>query len=480
MTRLSELVRRDLAVDPQITGVTADSRKVKPGYLFAALPGSQVDGRKFIPTALDAGAAAVLAPEQMELPAPVVSAWDIRRAYALAAASFWGRQPPVIVAVTGTNGKTSVAAFCRQIFTHCGRKAASMGTLGVRAGDEQLTPPGLTTPDAADVFEMLSVLVDKGVTHLAMEASSHGVDQRRLDGVALKAAGFTNFTQDHLDYHGTMGAYRAAKLRLFETLLPRGGTAVLNADADEFVAFASAVVNNGQTLMTVGECGGAIRQLDRTLLPEGQRLKVQHGNRRYDIRLPLAGGFQASNALVAAGLCIAAGEDPETVFGALEHLEGAPGRLQRVGTGRKGGEAYVDYAHTPDGLETVLEALRPHTRGKLVVVFGAGGDRDKGKRPQMGAIAARLADVAIVTDDNPRSEEPAAIRAQIMAAAPGAMEIGDRREAIRHAAALLEEGDVLVVAGKGHEQGQLVAGVTHAFDDVTETAAALGLEAAHA
>ncbi|HEX6866722.1 MAG TPA: UDP-N-acetylmuramoyl-L-alanyl-D-glutamate--2,6-diaminopimelate ligase [Caulobacteraceae bacterium] len=475
MTRLSQLVRRDLADDPDITGVTADSRKVRDGFLFAALPGSQVDGRAFIPKALEAGAAAVLAPEEAALGVPVVSAWDIRRAYALAAAGFWAKQPPVVVAVTGTNGKTSVAAFCRQIFTRCGHKAASMGTLGVRAGDEQITPPGLTTPDAADVFELLATLVDKGVTHLAMEASSHGIDQRRLDGVKLVAAGFTNFTQDHLDYHGTMGAYRASKLRLFETLLPRGGTAVLNADADEFVAFASAAVSNGHTLMTVGECGGAIRQLDRTLLPDGQRLKLQHGNRRYDVRLPLAGAFQAENALVAAGLCIAAGEDPEAVFAALEHLEGAPGRLQRVGTGAKGGEAYVDYAHTPDGLETVLEALRPHTRGKLIAVFGAGGDRDKGKRPQMGEIAARLSDIAIVTDDNPRSEDPAAIRAEILKAAPGATEIGDRREAIRAAAAMLGDGDVLVVAGKGHEQGQLVAGVTHPFDDVVETAAALGL-----
>jgi UDP-N-acetylmuramoyl-L-alanyl-D-glutamate--2,6-diaminopimelate ligase len=475
LTRLSELVRRDLDADPLITGVTADSRKVRPGFLFAALPGSKVDGRTFIPTALKAGAAAVLAPEDASLSAPVVSAWDIRRAYALAAANFWVKQPPVVVGVTGTNGKTSVAAFCRQIFTHCGHKAASMGTLGVRAGDEQITPPGLTTPDAADVFEMMATLVDKGVTHLALEASSHGIDQRRLDGVRLTAAGFTNFTQDHLDYHGTMGAYRASKLRLFETLLPRGKTAVLNADSEQFPAFAAAAIASGQTILSVGEDGQAIRQLDRTLLPEGQRLKLEHAGRRYEVRLPLAGAFQASNALVAAGLCIAAGEDPETVFAALEKLEGAPGRLQRVGTGPKGGEAYVDYAHTPDGLETVLEALRPHTRGKLIVVFGAGGDRDRSKRPQMGEIAARLADIAIVTDDNPRSEDPAAIRAEIMAAAPGAREIGDRKAAIAAAAALLGEGDVLVVAGKGHEQGQLVAGVTHPFDDVVETAAALGL-----
>jgi UDP-N-acetylmuramoyl-L-alanyl-D-glutamate--2,6-diaminopimelate ligase len=473
VVRLSELVRRDLAADPQITGVTADSRKVRPGYLFAALPGSKVDGRSFIPTAVEQGAAAVLAPEDMALGVPVVSAWDPRRAYALAAANFWEKQPKACVAVTGTNGKTSVAAFCRQIFTRAGHKAASMGTLGVRAGDEQITPPGLTTPDAADVFEMLRRLVEKGVTHMAMEASSHGIDQRRLDGVRLAAAGFTNFTQDHLDYHGTMGAYRAAKLRLFETLLPRGATAVLNADSGQFPAFAAAALGSGQSVLSVGEDGRHIRQLNRALLPEGQRLELEFDGRRYDVRLPLAGAFQASNALVAAGLCIAAGEEAETVFAALETLEGAPGRLQRVGTGAKGGEAYVDYAHTPDGLETVLEALRPHTRGKLIVVFGAGGDRDRGKRPQMGAIAARLADIAIVTDDNPRSEDPASIRAEILAAAPGAREIGDRREAIRAAAALLEEGDVLVVAGKGHEQGQLVAGVTHPFDDVVETAAAL-------
>ncbi|HEX6865845.1 MAG TPA: UDP-N-acetylmuramoyl-L-alanyl-D-glutamate--2,6-diaminopimelate ligase [Caulobacteraceae bacterium] len=478
--RLSELVKRDLANDPEIKGVTSDSRKVGKGFLFAALPGSKLDGRKFVPAALEAGAAAVLAPEDMDLPVPVVSAWDIRRAYALAAANFWQAQPPVVVAVTGTNGKTSVAAFCRQIFTLCGRKAASMGTLGVRAGDQQITPPGLTTPDAADVFELLAKLSDMGVTHLAMEASSHGIDQRRLDGVRLAAAGYTNFSQDHLDYHGTMGAYRAAKLRLFETLLPRGGAAVLNADSEQFPAFAAAAVCAGQSVMSVGEDGQAIRLLDRALLPEGQRLKLQHAGRRYDVALPLAGDFQAENALVAAGLCIAAGEDAEAVFAALEKIEGAPGRLQRVGTAAGGGEAYVDYAHTPDGLQTVLEALRPHARGKLIVVFGAGGDRDRTKRPQMGAIAAKLADIAIVTDDNPRSEDPAAIRAEVLKGGPGMTEIGDRRAAIREACAMLGEGDVLVVAGKGHEQGQIVGETVHPFDDLTETAAALGLEAAHA
>ena len=480
MTRLSNLLQRDLDADPEISGVTADSRKVRPGFLFVALPGSKSDGRSFIPAALDAGAAAVLAPDDVSgLAAPVVHASDLRRAYALAARAFYGAQPKTCVAVTGTNGKTSVAVFCRQIFERLGHKSASMGTLGVRAGDEQLTPPGLTTPDAADVSRLLAELAGKGVTHLALEASSHGVDQRRLDGVDMTAAGFTNLTQDHLDYHGTMGAYRAAKLRLFEALLPRGGVAVLNADSDAFGAFASAAVGSGQTVFSVGEAGQGLKLRDRQLVPEGQRLTLEIDGRRHDVRLPLAGGFQASNALVAAGLCIGAGEPAEKVLEALEHLEGAPGRLQRVGSGGKGGEAYVDYAHTPDGLETVLKALRPHASGRLIVVFGAGGDRDRGKRPLMGQAAATLADVAIVTDDNPRTEEPGSIRAAILAAAPGASEIGDRREAIRAAAAMLGEGDVLVVAGKGHEQGQTVGATVHPFDDVTETAAALALESVH-
>ena len=474
--RLSDVMRRDVAVDPEITGVTADSRWVRPGYLFAALPGAQADGRAFIPAALSAGAAAVLADNDVEAPeTTVVHATDLRRAYALAAAAFWGEQPRVCVAVTGTNGKTSVAAFCRQIFGRLGHSAASMGTLGVRAGDEQITPPGLTTPDAGDVARLMADLAGRGVTHLALEASSHGIDQRRLDGVRLTAAGFLNLTQDHLDYHHTMDGYLAAKLRLFEALLPRAGTAVLNADSDAFGAVAATATLSGHTIFSVGADGQGLRLLDRAPTADGQRLIIEAEGRRFDIALPLVGAFQASNTLVAAGLCIAAGEDAEAVLAALEHLEGAPGRLQRIGTGPKGGEAYVDYAHTPDGLETVLGALRPHARGRLIVVFGAGGDRDRGKRPMMGAIAARLADIAIVTDDNPRSEDPASIRAAILAAAPGAREIGDRGQAIRAATALLSEGDILVVAGKGHEQGQTIAGVIHPFDDVAETAAALGL-----
>ena len=478
--RLSALLQQDLAVDPEITGVTADSRLVRPGFLFAALPGAKVDGKSFAAGAVQAGAAAVIASGPIEgLGAQVIEAYDPRRTYALAAAAFWGGQPKTCVAVTGTNGKTSVATFCRQIFTRLGHRAASMGTLGVRAGDEQITPPGLTTPDAGDVARLLAQLAERGVTHLALEASSHGIDQRRIDSVRLAAAGFLNLTQDHLDYHATMGAYRAAKLRLFDTLLPRGAVAVLNADSDAFPAFASTSTFAGHPLMSVGERGQALKLASRTVLADGQRLSIVAEERTYDIKLPLVGAFQAGNALVAAGLCIAAGEDVEPVLAALEHIEGAPGRLQRVGSGPRGGEAYVDYAHTPDGLETVLNALRPHVSGRLIVVFGAGGDRDRGKRPIMGEVAARLADVVIVTDDNPRSEQPAAIRAAIIASAPGAREVGDRAKAIAAGADLLGEGDILVVAGKGHERGQIVGARTLPFDDVAQTRTALGLETAH-
>jgi len=476
--RLSALVRREFDPDPEITGVTADSRRVKAGYLFAALPGSATDGRRFVADALAAGAAAVLAGEAIEgLGAPVVQACDPRRAYALAAAAFWSAQPETCLAVTGTNGKTSVVTFCRQILTHLGRSAASMGTLGVIAGEEAITGPALTSPDAADVARLLAELTGRGVTHLALEASSHGLDQRRLDGVRLAAGGFTNFSQDHLDYHRDMAAYLAAKLRLFEALLPRGATAVLNADSDAFDAFAEAAARAGQSVVAVGEKGRDLTLVSRAMDARGQRLAVRVGGREHAVRLPLAGAFQASNALVAAGLCIAAGERTDAVLEALEHLEGASGRMQRIGAGPRGGEAYIDYAHTPDGLATVLQALRPHARGRLIVVFGAGGDRDAGKRPLMGAAAARLADLVIVTDDNPRTEDPAAIRAAILAAAPGATEIGDRRGAIRAGVSALADGDVLVVAGKGHEREQIVGSRVIPFDDASEVAAALAGEA---
>jgi UDP-N-acetylmuramoyl-L-alanyl-D-glutamate--2,6-diaminopimelate ligase len=479
---LSELLRRDVASDPVITGVTADSRKVAPGSLFVALPGSAADGRAFIPQALAQGAAAVLAPSDtpMDTAPLLVTSGDVRRAYALAARSFYGAQPATCVAITGTNGKTSVAAFCRQIWAGLGLKSASMGTLGVvgqkGAKTYSLTGPGLTSPDAADAARLLAELAAKQVTHLALEASSHGIDQRRLDGVTIKAAGFTNLTQDHLDYHGTMEEYRDAKLRLFETLLPRGRTAVLNADSDAYSTFASASIMSGLGIMGVGERGRDLALIGRKATPEGQRLSIDVRGVVHEVLLPLAGAFQASNALVAAGLCIAAGESADRVLGAMEHITGAQGRLQRVpgpdGFGGRG-EVYVDYAHTPDGLETVLTALRPHATGRLIVVFGAGGDRDRGKRPLMGEIAGRLADLAIVTDDNPRSERPASIRAEVKKGCPDALEIGDRREAIRHAVSVMGDGDVVVIAGKGHEQGQIVAGTTYPFDDVTEAAEAL-------
>jgi len=480
--KLSELLRRDVTSDPVITGVTADSRKVGPGSLFVALPGSAADGRAFIPQALSQGAAAVLAPADTDAAmAPVlVTSGDVRRAYAIAARSFYGAQPATCVAVTGTNGKTSVAAFCRQIWAALGLHAASMGTLGVLAQmgnvNRALTGPGLTSPDAADAACLLADLATSGVTHLALEASSHGIDQRRLDGVTLKAAAFTNLTQDHLDYHGTMDAYRDAKLRLFETLLPRGRTAVLNADSEAYSSFAAASIMSGLGVMGVGERGRDLSLVARHPTPEGQRLTIDARGTVYEVLLPLAGAFQASNALVAAGLCIAAGETVDRVLGGLEKITGAQGRLQRIpGPGR--GEVYVDYAHTPDGLETVLKALRPHATGRLIVVFGAGGDRDKGKRPLMGEIVGRLADVAIVTDDNPRSEDPAAIRKAVREGCPTASETGDRRAAIQQAIEMMGDGDVVVIAGKGHEQGQIIAGTTHPFDDATVAAEALGLHA---
>jgi UDP-N-acetylmuramoyl-L-alanyl-D-glutamate--2,6-diaminopimelate ligase len=475
--RLSEILKRPLEADPVITGVTADSRKVAPGDLFAALPGATADGRAFIAQALEKGAAAILVGEDTPAQAaPLVRVHDVRRAYALAARAFWGAEPETVVAVTGTNGKTSVATFCRQIFASLGKVSASLGTLGLQLQTEDLTPPGLTTPDAADVARMAADLVSRGVSHLAVEASSHGLDQRRLDGLHLKAAAFLNLTQDHLDYHQTMASYREAKLRLFQALLPRGGTAVLNADSPAFSAFAAAAVSHGQTVLSVGESGVGLRLESRLAEPFGQRLTIRRAGRLYDVLLPLAGGFQASNALIAAGLCIASGEETGAVLAALEQLRGAAGRLQHVGAGPSGGEAYVDYAHTPDGLQTVLKAMRPHAAGRLIVVFGAGGDRDRSKRALMGAAAAEFADIAIITDDNPRSEDPAEIRRAVRSGAPRALEVGDRRAAIRAAVAQMKSGDVLVVAGKGHEQGQIVAGVAYPFDDVAETRIALGLQ----
>ena len=456
------------AGDPEIAGLTADSRAVKPGFLFAALPGAKADGRAFIAKAIEAGAAAVIAPPGTAAAIPVVANDNPRRAFALAAARFYGRQPEIVAAITGTNGKTSIAAFVRQIFAACGRKAASMGTVGIvsPSGERTLSH---TTPDPVVVHQELARLADEGVTHLALEASSHGLDQHRLDGVRIAAAAFTNLTRDHLDYHATLEAYRDAKLRLFSEVVRDGGLAVVDADGEGAADFIAAARARGLALVTTGKAGETLKLTAREAHLDSQVLTVLHAGVGHVVRLPLAGSFQASNALVAAGIAIGLGENPFAVFAALSTLKGAKGRLDHVATARSGAPIFVDYAHTPDALETVLKTLRPHVQGRLHVVFGCGGDRDPGKRPLMGAAAARNADVAIVTDDNPRSEDPAAIRAAAMqGAGPKAREIGDRAAAIAAAVEGLGEGDILVIAGKGHEPGQIVGQTVLPFDDSDE------------
>jgi UDP-N-acetylmuramoyl-L-alanyl-D-glutamate--2,6-diaminopimelate ligase len=458
------------------SGLTSDSRKVAPGYLFAALSGAKTDGARFLKDAVSRGASAVLgAPELADQAAALgvhfIPADNPRAALAHFAAAFYGKQPDVIAAVTGTKGKSSIVAFLREIWTHNGRAAASLGTVGV-IGPKGAIPLSHTTPDPVEIHALLARLADEGVDHLAVEASSHGLDQHRLDGVHIRACGFTNITRDHMDYHSTFEHYLAAKLRLFSDVVEEGGVAVVNEDAEHSEKFIAAARARGLTLLTVGEKGEAIRLVKCRSHGDSQALTIEHAGKSYDIALPLAGAFQASNALVAAGLAIGLGEDAARTFAALGGLKGAPGRMEKVAFAAGGAPIYVDYAHTPDSLEKVLEALRPHTRGRLHVMFGCGGDRDRGKRPLMGAIAARLADDVIVTDDNPRTEDAAAIRREILAAAPGAREIGDRHDAIRIAVTSLKEGDVLVLAGKGHETGQYINGITHPFSDRDEAIAA--------
>jgi len=387
------------------------------------------------------------------------------------AARLFPRQPRIIAAVTGTSGKTSVAAFTRQIWTALGHRAASIGTIGV-VSPRGATYGSLTTPDAVALHRTLDALAGDEVTHLAIEASSHGLDQHRLDGLKIAAGAFTNITRDHLDYHPSLEAYLAAKLRLFESLIEPGGAAVIDVDHEHAQAFVAAAQARGLSIITVGRHGTGIRLVESALDGFAQALILEHGGRSFRVRLPLVGEFQVENALVAAGLAVATGGDPATVFPALEHLVGAPGRLELVGTSR-GAPIFVDYAHKPDALAKALEALRPYTAARLIVVFGAGGDRDRGKRPLMGAVAAAKADRVIVTDDNPRSEDAAAIRAAIIAAAPGATEIGDRHDAIRSAIAGLGTGDVLLIAGKGHETGQIIGDRVVPFSDHEAVAAAL-------
>jgi UDP-N-acetylmuramoyl-L-alanyl-D-glutamate--2,6-diaminopimelate ligase len=462
-----------------IAGIAADSRAVKSGFLFVAVPGTKADGLAFLPQALAAGAVAVMAeraPEQLPDGIAFVHVGNARRALALAAAKFFPRQPGTIAAVTGTSGKTSVAAFTRHIWAALGHKAASIGTVGVVTPDGEIYG-SLTTPDPVELHRTLDGLAGAGITHLALEASSHGLDQHRLDGVRVGVASFTNLSRDHLDYHPTLEAYLAAKLILFERIVRPDGAAVITADSAEAATVVAAARRRRLAVLTVGRHGDGIRLADAAIDGFAQRLRLEHAGKTYNVRLPLVGAFQVENALVAAGQAIASGAEPAAVFAALEHLVGAKGRLELVGR-RAGAPVFVDYAHKPDALAKAIEALRPYVRGRLVVVFGAGGDRDQGKRPIMGAIAAEKADRVIVTDDNPRSEEPAKIRAAILAAAPGAIEIGDRGEAIRRAVAELAAGDVLLIAGKGHETGQIVGKQILPFSDHEAVAAALEENAA--
>ncbi|MDZ7712517.1 MAG: UDP-N-acetylmuramoyl-L-alanyl-D-glutamate--2,6-diaminopimelate ligase [Rhodovibrio sp.] len=460
-----------------ITGLTADSRAVRDGYLFAAVPGTKVDGRQFIADAVKQGARAVLAPQGTQLDAGVdaqlVEAEDVRSAFARMAAAFYGRQPAFVAAVTGTNGKTSVATFARQLWIAAGEQAASVGTLGL-VPEVADSPGKLTTPDPEALHRCLAQLADQGVDRLAIEASSHGLDQARLDGLNVAAAAFTNLTQDHLDYHGTMQAYLAAKLRLFSHLLDESGTAVVNADSQYAGPVLETCRARQLTSWTYGEAADSdLRLASRQPTLAGQHLDLELFGQSAQVQLPLVGKFQAMNALAALGLVLASGLSRDAALAAMAQLEGVPGRLQRVAATPSGGQVFVDYAHTPDALETVLQALRPHVGRRLICVFGCGGDRDRGKRPIMGEIAARLSEEAIVTDDNPRSEDPAAIRREIMAAAPDAREVDDRARAIHEAIADMAEGDLLLIAGKGHETGQIVGDQTLPFDDAEVARAAI-------
>jgi UDP-N-acetylmuramoyl-L-alanyl-D-glutamate--2,6-diaminopimelate ligase len=456
----------------EVCGITADHRGVRPGYLFAALPGTRHDGRRFIADAVAAGASAVLAPSGTEWPdetphRPFLRSPDPRRSLALIAAAFHGAQPARVVAITGTNGKTSTADFHRQIM---GEHSASLGTLGLVAPG---FPVGesLTTPDPVALHATLAALHRAGITDLAMEASSHGLDQRRLDGVRLAAGAFTNLTRDHLDYHGTMEAYRAAKLRLFDTLLPEGAPAVLHTgmEPETLAQLRGIIARRGLRGIEAGDDARDLRLLAQHALPAGQVLTLEVFGCRAEVTLGVPGRFQADNAMVAAGLAIGLGRPVPAVLAAMERLAPVRGRMELAATLPNGAAAYVDYAHTPDALSRLLAALRPHLgpEGRLHVLFGAGGDRDPGKRPLMGAAATAGADIVWVTDDNPRSEDPALIRAAILAAAPGAHDAGERGPAIARALAALRPGDVLAVAGKGHESGQTIAGVTTPFDDAT-------------
>ncbi len=482
MTRLRDLFGDDATIDGQaealaVAGLAVDSRAVKPGDVFFALAGHKTDGARFVDAAVRAGAVAVVAEHApaSAIGVPFVTTPNARRALALAAAKFFPRQPATIAAVTGTSGKTSVAAFTRQIWQRLGHVSASIGTIGL-VSEKRTVYGSLTTPDPVALHRQLDEIARDGVTHLAFEASSHGLDQYRLDGVRISAGGFTNLSRDHMDYHPDVAHYLAAKLRLFRDLVLSGGAAVISADHDCSAQVIGAARERNLRIIAIGSQGDGrgegIRLVQADIDGFAQKLELEHRGRAISVRLPLVGHFQIENALVAAGLAIGTGSEAKDVFASLEHLEGAKGRLELVGE-RNGAPIFVDYAHKPDALAKALQALRPYATRRLIAVFGAGGDRDAGKRPLMGAIAADNADRVIVTDDNPRSEDPAAIRAAILSAAKGAEEIGDRAAAIRAAIDRLEPGDALLIAGKGHETGQIVGDRVLPFSDHEAVAAAL-------
>ncbi len=457
--------------DVGITNLTADSRAVRAGSLFAALPGTLADGRDYIEAALENGASAVLSlPGLAGLPVPYIESAEPRQLYAQIAARLHPGQPETMVAMTGTNGKSSTIEFLRQIWEYTGKNAACFGTLGVTTS-EGVDPLKHTTPDAVALHQTLQGLAQSGITHAGMEASSHGLQQYRLDGVKLAAVGFTNLTQDHFDYHDTMEDYFTAKSRLFTELASkniqaRGIPAVMNVDGEYGLRMADLAQSSGLDVMRVGWAGDDIRIAEVTPRASSQDLELVWDGKRIKVELPLAGEFQVLNAVSALGLAVATGVSKKTALEALPRLRGVAGRMEMAGRTKDGAPVFVDFAHTPDGLEKLLRGVRPHTMGRIIVVFGCGGDRDPDKRPKMGWIAEKLADMVIVTDDNPRSEVPADIRAAVMVGCPDATEIGGRAEAIAHGISLLAKGDCLVIAGKGHEQGQVVGNKIIPFSDV--------------
>jgi UDP-N-acetylmuramoyl-L-alanyl-D-glutamate--2,6-diaminopimelate ligase len=462
--RLSQLVPG--APDVPVTGFAIDHRKVAPGTVFGAFEGTRVNGEDFIPAAIEAGAVAIVArPGAAVAGAHHVAAEEPRAAFAALASRFFAPFPATCVAVTGTNGKTSTVEMTRQLWRMAGHHAASIGTLGVTTADDRTTT-GLTTPDVVTFLSNVGGLAREGVTHLAFEASSHGLTQYRTEGLPVAAAAFTNLSRDHLDYHGDMAAYFTAKLRLFAEVLNDSGTAVVWRDDPQSERVIDLARERGNRIVTVGEHGDDLRLVARAPTLLGQGLTIRVGEAEHKVTLPLIGGYQAANALVAAGLVIATGGDVAATIAGLARLQPVRGRLERAAIAASGAPVYVDYAHTPDALEAATAALRPHVEGRLILVFGAGGDRDQGKREPMGEAAARTADLVIVTDDNPRTEDAAAIRAQVLKGAPQAREIGDRRAAVAAAVAEAGAGDIVLIAGKGHEQGQIVGDLVLPFDDV--------------